>query len=940
MQSSHCQTITSVTGALRSKGCRPWAWPFRAVLWGYAVSFFALPANADDRRVVSVDRLDSTAGLVVDDGEVQIVPEGPRKVKVARFDAPFALRMDLAPQNINPRDFDLIKLEVNTDDHAFLVVSLENYPRPGDLSHWYVLDTARLAIPWQTIWIDLNRPEEVKPAGSYKGLAESDPNSRNLRIKGHVADIRRKLQPPGRSIRLGEVRFVKKTIDLDWDQSQAPYSWEPGQDLVFRYPLAITNRTDQPVTAMIRATPVETKHATIKLSEDSVSLKPREQRLIEARITLPAAVASTAAPLYCERFNVAASVTSQPDSDVTILRSSDPIPLSVTVPIAEEKLQFPLLPRVSTIPEKVTGFNARTRAQAVKIAAEVSPDDLAVALGPKLQPFEPRYGFVFNAKKDESGAAGSRFREGLTACAFLYDTTGEKTYLEKGTQLLLAAARLFPERLEEWRNTPYAPISQGIFAWNLLRTGWAVGSMRWPYHYQRHGMFNDFDLLARDMDPAARRTITHDLMLPCAIQMRNHYFGLTNQQDVVNYPVLYVGLVTRNWPLVSHAYDSPHGLLNQIKYNFDDDGLAGESNYHKPTVEPILYACELLHARGIDHYDDRLHTILHSPAAAAIRKPYNSPMLGFADSQRFNSNKIAAASSSDGQHLTTGTTLLRWKGREVGMNWGISQNRNAPDRCSLRINELGGGNYTHSSLGQSILIVDEDLQDPVPAVVLGYDIDGPVQFVSAASDRHYPGSSITRTFALLGDGVLVLDRVVSDRPRTVDWCLKGAGDKVALDMQEVPGGFTRKPDDSARSAIFGANLKFERHFGATTDGPWSEGNGRLMMAGQAGTRVFRFRVPASFSAAKAVQRDGVPVLMVRRTETRQTDYVAWFSGKTKSVERVPVMKSAGGEADALGAQITLQDGKVIRALVNFQPKTEVRLGDLVTDELFATDYVE
>src|SRR5262249_50671209 len=156
----------------------------------------------------------------------------------------------------------------------------------------------------------------------------------------------------------------------------------------------------------------------------------------------------------------------------------------------------------------------------------------------------------------------------------------------------------------------------------------------------------------------------------------------------------------------------------------------------------------------------------------------------------------------------------------------------------------------------------------------------------------------------------VLDRVISARPRTVDWCLKGAGEKLSLDLHEVKGGFTGKPDDSSGGVLFGSQLRFDRHYVASADGPWSEGGGRLTMAGEPGTRVYRFRVPAAFAAAKAVQRDGVPVLMVRRTDVRQTDFVAWFSNRTKSVERVSVMKSSGGEADALGAKITLTNGKV------------------------------
>ena len=155
---------------------------------------------------------------------------------------------------------------------------------------------------------------------------------------------------------------------------------------------------------------------------------------------------------------------------------------------------------------------------------------------------------------------------------------------------------------------------------NTLRLGWATGSMRPPYFFQRHGMFNDFDLLAADMDAKDRQQIIDDFLVPAAVQMRNHYFGLGNQQDVVNYAILYAGLAARNWPLVSFAYDSDYGLRNQLAWDFDDDGLAGEGHYHTPAVRPILYATELLYRVGVDLYDERLHLITHSPAAEAHRQ--------------------------------------------------------------------------------------------------------------------------------------------------------------------------------------------------------------------------------------------------------------------------------------------------------------------------------
>jgi hypothetical protein len=831
-------------------------------------------------------------------------------------------------------------------------VSLENYPQPGQLSHWYLWCKTREAVEWETAWIDLRRPEEIKEAGAYKGMGQADPSLRGMRLSGFVAESHRAAQPPGRRIWLGPVRFSKKAVDFEWDQRKAPFTWGQGQDLVFRYPLEVANRLDRPVSARITLRPLAARHATAEVARETVELAPGARAVVEATVRLKADVAAKMPPLYCERFLALAEAQGIDDSQVTILRSSDPVPLTVTVPIAEEKLRWPLLPRRKDLPEDVTGFNERVREQAVERAAAAQPGDLMQGTGKKPAPDgkEQRNAGFYPWGKDEQA---QRFLDGLTAAAFLYDRSGKREHLDKGTALLKEAAEWFPRLQQQWAEQRVALIGHGIFSINTLRLGWATGSMRSPYVYDKHGMFNDFDLLAADMDPNDRRRIIEGFLLPAGIHMSNHTFGLGNQQDVVNYAILYAGLAARNWPLVSFGYSSDYGLLNQLRWDFDDQGLAGEGHYHTPAVRPVLYAAELLYHRGVNVYDDRLRLVLHSPAAAAIGKPFQDRIRDYLTERRLAGVAGPAQAKSDGAHLSSGVTSLRWGGVEVSMNWGMQIHRGAPDRCTLRfgvpeshaLRGVGGGNYSHSSLGQSILVVDEGVQDPVPARVTGYDIEGPVQFVQAVSDRHFPGSTVTRTFALLEGVVLVIDRVASDRARTVDWCLRYAGGSqtyedvagaVSLPLKHRDGSFTTKPADAARGIDFGANLKSPGHFAAVTDGAWRAAKGSLLMAGQPKSEVHVFAVPAAFSASVKERKTGVPVLMVRRRGVSQTSFIAAFSPKVRAVEQLPVHRPDGSPAQATGVRITLQDGGTLEAIANYEGEgIEVRLGGLKTRQRFA-----
>ena len=168
---------------------------WRGRCWFSLLLILALSSGLSGAESLSklVSPMNDTAGLELK-GDAQVVHEGPKGEKVLRTTGSFSGHVDLKSKRIDPKDHDLLKMEVKADARAFLRLSLENYPQPGDLSHWYVLDTARGAFGWRTIWLDLRRPEEIKPAGAYKGMAEKDPTARGLRFTGSVANTKRSIQ--------------------------------------------------------------------------------------------------------------------------------------------------------------------------------------------------------------------------------------------------------------------------------------------------------------------------------------------------------------------------------------------------------------------------------------------------------------------------------------------------------------------------------------------------------------------------------------------------------------------------------------------------------------------------------------------------------------------------------------------------------------------------
>lgn len=115
---------------------------------------------------------------------VEALPDGGQGL---HFDQPFNFRVDLKAAKVDPRDYDLVKLTVKADRGATLRVAVENHPRIGDISYWYVLDSMRGAFDWTPIWVDLSLPEEVKASDDHRspwraGMADDSKDLRGLQV--------------------------------------------------------------------------------------------------------------------------------------------------------------------------------------------------------------------------------------------------------------------------------------------------------------------------------------------------------------------------------------------------------------------------------------------------------------------------------------------------------------------------------------------------------------------------------------------------------------------------------------------------------------------------------------------------------------------------------------------------------------------------------------
>lgn len=557
-------------------------------------AFLVLPvASAASATIASMDGVDD---LNYSKGAPEVVPAGPNGGDVSKFNGSFAATLN---PDVDLREYDLLKIQMKAERSAFAHLTVDNVPWEDKRGNWYFLDGLQPGFDWKTIWIDLDRPE----SGLRSSTGEEETT---IKLNGQIKDTGRSTQN-AENIWIGDIRAVKEVVEVDWNQSEASYSWS--DDLVYTYPLRVSNVHDEPVNATLSLNGYEAPHASATLSEDQVELQPGESTTVTATLTLPSDVADSAEQLYTERFRVTAEAEGYADSKVTVLRSADPIPLTVTVPPSEDKLDFPILPTPSEVPDKVLRFSeSMAREEASRDADQVIANAKENGI------------YNYNESRDDA-----TYRKTLIAASYLYDLTGEKKFLEKSRTLLRALPEIWEEFYAPYESKQKRLISSGIVArWNerahfTLGLGWRLmGAQRPPYQYGTAGnnargsmssIFYAFDMIAQELDQDEREEIIDEFIVPAGIQSRNHLIGDGNQQSTANAVALYAGLSGGNWPLTTFATSGDHGVHEIMDWTFADNGSHIRGGYQTYTLQSMMWNAELLYALDTNFYNlhrDRL----------------------------------------------------------------------------------------------------------------------------------------------------------------------------------------------------------------------------------------------------------------------------------------------------------------------------------------------
>ncbi len=211
------------------------------------------------------------------------------------------------------------------------------------------------------------------------------------------------------------------------------------------------------------------------------------------------------------------------------------------------------------------------------------------------------------------------------------------------------------------------------------------------------------------------------------------------------------------------------------------------------------------------------------------------------------------------------------------------------------------GSWYRQSLSHNVVVVDGKGQTPSAGACVSFSGEGAIKWVAARADTAYAGVAWTRTVALLGCGILLVDRLASAEEHRYEWVYHNHGAfriEAPADAQFAPAALAKKNGYDLL-----ANARAAATEGAVC-GVWSVGDAgtvALTAAAAGGTTV----VIADGPGNPATER--LPAVLLGRTG-RTAEFVAclelYAPGAAPAVKDV----RASAAADGVTVEVTAAAG--------------------------------
>ena len=557
------------------------------------------------------------------DASLKLLADGKVSWELAPATRGAKLRFDLKKLKLNPLFYDEIRIRFKTEKSIiFFAGKLTDYPVKDLHRNWY----SKVDIqPGK--WIDARFDLRMDDDGWFKNNIKRDGlmfdlnlSKRHLRIPG---------EPPSRKVTIDGIKFIRYPVSISFDEFDAKLTRKKGSipllsdgDISWKYKIKLRNNktTEQKIT--LTADTSRLKHFKTDWIEKTYTLKSREYKTVELRISIPESEAAKLAELYSEPVEVFVKVKGSKAPAISPIMGYRPRYLWGTIPPKSANLHL-------SHPKK--SEKKKIIAKADKALAQ----EWGVPLyGPALHP-QGHLDKKTNSKLDaiswfrhKSRKTGreisdrevylsyiTQIHSGNFARANLlgkaYELTGDIKYADAARDVFLEYAHWYP----------YLPVAGAASTSGLTRLG--LNSLMTCFWFKR--AINAYARIKGSpaLSDQDRKLIEKKFIIPEMKSMYAHNIEYTNMQvhhfEVYTTAVIMLG---KHWNLLGDALYGSHGFNAIVERTFTEDGMSHEGKvYHWFVLGPMMEFILQMQSYGLNVMSPRFKRVFdfgvgHSPTGA------------------------------------------------------------------------------------------------------------------------------------------------------------------------------------------------------------------------------------------------------------------------------------------------------------------------------------
>ncbi len=548
---------------------------------------------------------------------VNAAPDGSIVWKAVKGDfVRFSIPLSIAD---DPLAWDLLKFEVKLEGGVSEVMAFVDYP--GRMSWIYrPFDITDYGDGWQTVHLDLKLAEFIRHVSHpLKGA--------QVTFQLRAIDGERPDQKPWRRVTLKNIRLVKTPLRADWNG--VDYTFSDSDGLSYSYPVRVRNTSGARQTVVPRVEAIEAVWANATVTPREAVIAPRDSALFTVKIHLPKKQAEQAPLLYTESFQPFFAVKGRPDTEVSILRSTDLIRLVVIKAPQKE------LPLVYTTREKLerarrwagtTDWGKKQKDDIIRAAEAVLKSDTTV---PDIGGFanayyyctEHRCRLVYEGPGKHKCPIGGEYLDknfmgvdldldhvnivhvriirATLPLAKAYALTGDTRFSD-------CAKRIYEGYRQKYFTYPPMDLDAQTQTIDKGRTVFA----KYMESFNFGDFFMAYDLLkgCGAFTPEEAKRLERELFVPCANEMQDYRMEMSHRQENLTRCAFFMGLTTGHPTLLAFGSSSPYSLPYLNKYAASADGYPLENNegYHYNFTNTIDEYAQAFEHIGIPMFDHSL----------------------------------------------------------------------------------------------------------------------------------------------------------------------------------------------------------------------------------------------------------------------------------------------------------------------------------------------